>query len=121
MREIFRNHFPHLFDPTSLLGVLVYAVFFFGLALFASRLVRISLKRATKFSPDTAEAIFVAQLLQVVVFLVAIILYAHLIPALRSLGTALLTGASVASLIVGLASQSSLPGIDRVILTLQYL
>src|SRR5208283_5125577 len=34
--------------------------------------------------------------------------YANLIPALRSLGTALLTGASVASVIVGLASQSSL-------------
>jgi small conductance mechanosensitive channel len=108
MTENIRDHFPHLFDPTSLLGALVYAVFFFGLALFASRLVRISLKRATKLFPDTAEAIFVAQLLQVIVFLVAIILYAHLIPSLRSLGTALLTGASVASLIVGLASQSSL-------------
>jgi small-conductance mechanosensitive channel len=108
MKEFFRNHLPNFFDPSSLLGALVYAVLFFGLALFAARIVRKSLKRATKFFPDTAEAIFATQLLQVIVFLVAIILYAHLIPALRSLGTALLTGASVASVIVGLASQSSI-------------
>jgi len=108
MKEFVRSHLPHFFDPTSLSGALVYAVLFFGLAFFVARLVRISLKRATKFFPDTAEAIFVAQLIQFIVFLSAIILYAHLIPALRSLGTALLTGASVASIIVGLASQSSL-------------
>jgi len=108
MKEFLSNHLPHFFDPSSLLGALVYAGIFFGLALFASRIVRISLKRATKFFPDTAEAIFVAQLLQVIVFLVVFILYAHLIPALRSLGIALLTGASVASVVVGLASQSSL-------------
>jgi small-conductance mechanosensitive channel len=108
MKEFFHNHLPHFFDPSSLFGALVYAVIFFGLALFAARIVRISFKRGMKFFPDTAEATFVAQLLQVVVFLIAIILYAHVIPALRSLGTALLTGASVATVIVGLASQSSL-------------
>jgi len=106
--EFFRDHLTHFFDPSSLIGALVYAVFFFGLALSAARIVRISLKRATKFFPDTAEAIFVSQLLRVLVFLVVFILYAHLIPALRSLGTALLTGASVASVIVGIASQSSI-------------
>jgi len=108
MKEFYFNYLPNFFDPSSLLGSVVYAIFFFGLALFIARIVRISLKRATKFFPDTAEAIFAAQLLQVIVFLMAFILYAHLIPALRSLGTALLTGASVASLVVGLASQSSI-------------
>jgi len=108
MKDFIRSYLPHLFDPTSLLGSLVYAVLILGLAIFAARLVRISLKRATKLFPDTAEAIFATQFLQAIVFLVAIILYAHLIPALHSLGTALLTGASVASIIVGLASQSSL-------------
>jgi small-conductance mechanosensitive channel len=37
-----------------------------------------------------------------------LILYAHLIPVLRSLGTALLTGASIASVVIGLAAQSTL-------------
>jgi small-conductance mechanosensitive channel len=37
-----------------------------------------------------------------------LILYAHLIPVLRSMGTALLAGASVASVVIGLAAQSTL-------------
>jgi small-conductance mechanosensitive channel len=108
MMEFAHNDLLHFIDPTSLHGALVYGIIFFGLALFAARLVRVSLKRSRKFFPDTTEAIFVSQLLQVIVYVVALILYAHLIPALRSLGTALLTGASVVSLIVGLASQSSI-------------
>jgi small conductance mechanosensitive channel len=108
MKEFIRDHLQHFFDPSSLLGALVYAVIFFGIALFAARLLHNLLKRGTKLFPDTAEAIFAIQLLQVIVFLVAFILYAHFIPALRSLGTVLLTGASVATLIVGLSSQSSI-------------
>jgi small conductance mechanosensitive channel len=37
-----------------------------------------------------------------------LILYAHLIPVLHSMGTALLAGASVASVVIGLAAQSTL-------------
>ena len=37
-----------------------------------------------------------------------LVLYAHLIPALRSMGTALLTGVSVVSVIIGLAAQNTL-------------
>jgi small conductance mechanosensitive channel len=110
MMEFIRNHLRFI-DPTTLLGALVHAIIFLGLALFAARLVRISLKRSRKFFSDTTEAIFVSQLLQVMVYIAAFILYAHLIPALRSLGTALLTGAGVASLVVGIASQSSLGNI----------
>jgi small conductance mechanosensitive channel len=40
--------------------------------------------------------------------LVAAILYLHLVPALRSLGTAILTTASVASIVIGLAAQNTL-------------
>ncbi len=108
MIEFARNDLLRFVDPTSLHGALVYGIIFFGLALFVARLIRISLKRSKKFFPDTTEAIFVSQLFQVIVYIVALILYAHLIPALRSLGTALLTGASVVSLIVGLASQTSI-------------
>ena len=38
----------------------------------------------------------------------AFILYAHLIPELRSLATALLTGVSVVSILIGIAAQSTL-------------
>jgi small-conductance mechanosensitive channel len=36
------------------------------------------------------------------------ILYAHLVPGLRALGTALLTGASVLSIVIGIAAQGTL-------------
>ena len=42
------------------------------------------------------------------IWVVLLILYAHLIPVLRSMGTALLAGASVASVVLGLAAQSTL-------------
>ncbi len=106
--EFARNDLLQFIDPTSLHGAVVYAIIFFGLAIFTTRLIRLSLKRSRKFFPDTTEAVFVSQLLKVIVYVVALILYAHLVPALRSLGTALLTGASVVSLVVGLASQSSI-------------
>ena len=48
------------------------------------------------------------QLLQAAVYVAAGILYAHLIPELRTLGTAMLAGASVASIVLGLAAQSTL-------------
>ena len=42
------------------------------------------------------------------VYLLAFIFYAHLIPDLRSLGTALLAGVSVMTVIIGLAAQATL-------------
>jgi len=40
--------------------------------------------------------------------LMAAILCAHLVPVLRALGTAMLAGASVASIVLGLAAQNTL-------------
>ena len=51
---------------------------------------------------------FFAQLLQAGSFIVAAILYFHLIPALKSFGTAVLTTTSVISIVVGLAAQNTL-------------
>jgi small-conductance mechanosensitive channel len=47
-------------------------------------------------------------MLTALIWVIMLILYAHLIPVLRSLGTALLAGASVASVVIGLAAQSTL-------------
>ena len=51
---------------------------------------------------------FISQLAQIGVYLLALVAYFHLIPALRSLGTVLLTGVSVTSIIIGLAAQNTL-------------
>jgi small-conductance mechanosensitive channel len=97
-----------LLDPSHLTGALIYAFLFLLLALVGMALVRILARRIAKYLPDRTGIRFISQFLQVVVFLVALILYAQLVPGLRSFGTALLTGVSIASIIVGLAAQSTL-------------
>jgi small conductance mechanosensitive channel len=57
---------------------------------------------------DRTTVSFLQQFGSAVIWVVMLILYAHLIPMLRSMGTALLAGASVASVVIGLAAQSTL-------------
>jgi small-conductance mechanosensitive channel len=107
-------------DPSTLPGAMVYALVFLVLALIAARFVRLFAMRYAKYFPDLTALHFIAQLLQVGVFLAAIILYAQLVPVLRSLGTALLAGVSIVSIIIGLASQSTLGNLIAGIALLLY-
>lgn len=101
-----------LLNPGTLPGALFYGLLFLLLATLIARMVRLgvaqALKRDHKRIIDRAAAAFVVQLVQIGSYLLAFIFYAHLIPELRALGTALLAGVSVASVIVGLAAQSTL-------------
>ncbi len=96
------------FNPGTLLGALCYALLFASTALALTRVVHFTVRRGSQYLSDPIASGFIAQFLQVVVVLGMLILYAHVVPALRSLGTALLTGASVGAIILGLASQSTL-------------
>lgn len=109
-----------LFDPNELAGAMLYAVLFAGLAFAGARVVRGLARRAEQHFSDPTGAIFLGQLVQVVVVLAMVILYAHLIPGLRALGTALLAGASVLSLVLGLAAQSTLGNLISGIALLLY-
>ena len=103
------DHFySELLNPGTLAGGIVYAFLFLGIASLGARVVRIVADRSKKRLSDLTAINFVAQLLQVGVFVLCFILYAHLVPALRSLGTALLAGVSVASIVIGLAAQTTL-------------
>src|SRR6202044_1552174 len=97
-------------SPSSLIGALAYFVVFVILAYVLSRLLRsavhASMTRAGHLDRTTIS--FLQQILTALIWVVMLILYAHLIPVLRSLGTALLAGASVASVVIGLAAQSTL-------------
>src|SRR5258705_1602789 len=97
-----------MLNPRTVAGAFFYAVVFLTAALFIGRLARLFARRSASHFSDVTAINFVAQFLQVVVFLFAIILYAHRIPALRAMGTALLAGVSVASVVVGLAAQNTL-------------
>ena len=57
---------------------------------------------------DRTTLSFLQQMAGALIWVVMLILYAHLIPVLHSMGTALLAGASVASVVIGLAAQSTL-------------
>jgi small conductance mechanosensitive channel len=57
---------------------------------------------------DRTTISFVQQLASAFIWVLMLILYAHLIPVLRAMGTALLAGASIASVVIGLAAQSTL-------------
>jgi small-conductance mechanosensitive channel len=96
--------------PDTLGGALVYLVLFVVLAIGLSRILRAAVHSAMtrKGHLDRTTISFLQQIGSAVIWVAMIILYAHLIPALRSMGTALLAGASVSAVVIGLAAQSTL-------------
>jgi small-conductance mechanosensitive channel len=97
-------------SPDTLLGALAYLAIFLALALLLSRALRVAVHAAMmrKGHIDRTSISFLQQICSALIWVIFLILYAHLIPALRSMGTALLAGASVASVVIGLAAQSTL-------------
>jgi small-conductance mechanosensitive channel len=96
--------------PDSLWGALIYLVVFVLLALLVSRLFRAAVHASMtrKGHMDRTTISFLQQFGSVLIWVIVMILYAHLIPVLRSMGTALLAGAGVVSVVIGLAAQSTL-------------
>ncbi len=99
-------------SPHTFLGAVLYALVFALFAWLIGRGLRLAIKRVlardTHAYVDRTTVNFLAQLAQIGVWLFAFISYAHLVPALASLGTAWLASVSVISVIVGFAAQSTL-------------
>jgi len=96
--------------PDTLVGALVYLLLFVLLAMVLSRLLRTAVHAAVSRTGhlDRTTVSFLQQMGTAAIWVVMLILYAHLIPVLRAMGTALLAGAGVASVVIGLAAQSTL-------------
>ncbi|MEJ0035768.1 MAG: mechanosensitive ion channel family protein [Gammaproteobacteria bacterium] len=96
--------------PDSFFGALIYLAFFVIVALLISRALRAAVHAAMtrKGHADLTTISFLQQLGSALTWVVVLILYAHLVPVLRSMGNALLAGASIASVVIGLAAQSTL-------------
>jgi small-conductance mechanosensitive channel len=90
------------------MGALLYGVIFLCIALILATIVRRIAKQAEKRLTDVTALRFAAALIQLLIYIAGFIIYTHLIPELRALGTALLAGVSVISLVVGLAAQNTL-------------
>ncbi|HEY3645650.1 MAG TPA: mechanosensitive ion channel domain-containing protein [Gammaproteobacteria bacterium] len=97
-----------IFDPTSVLGAVTYGVIFVMLALFAGRGVRALAHHSESHLSDLTALRFVTQLLRLLIYLLAFIIYTRMVPALHELGTTLLTGVSVMGVVIGIAAQSTL-------------
>jgi small conductance mechanosensitive channel len=99
-----------LLKPDTLLGALVYLVVSLFMGMVLSRTLRTVVHAALtrKGHVDRTTITFMQQFGTVLIWVIVLILYAHLIPVLRSMGTALLAGASIASVVIGLAAQSTL-------------
>ena len=96
--------------PDSLFGASIYFALFLLLALLLSRGLRAAVHAAMvrEGHIDRTTISFLQQFGTALIWVIFLILYAHLIPMLRSMGTALLAGASIASVVIGLAAQSTL-------------
>ncbi|MCQ4167481.1 mechanosensitive ion channel domain-containing protein [Tahibacter harae] len=97
-----------LFDTTTLLGAMSLAVVALAVASTVALLIRRFTRRLEPRLTDVTLLRFVTLFAQMIVFLAALVLYAHAIPPLRTLATALLAGASVLSVVAGLAAQDTL-------------
>lgn len=99
-------------NPATFLGAVFYALLLLFIAWLAAHFFRLAVVRLLESDEhgrfDRTVAIFLTQLVQIGIYLVALIFYAHLIPELHSVGTALLAGASIASIVIGLAAQNTL-------------
>lgn len=98
--------------PDTFVGAVVYLVIFVMLAALLSRILRAAvhtaLAREGHGHIDRTTVSFLQQIGTAAIWIVMLILYAHLIPVLRAMGSALLTGAGIASVVIGLAAQSTL-------------
>jgi small-conductance mechanosensitive channel len=97
-----------LLNPRSIVGAAVLGAIVFALASLVAISVRGGARRLGRHLSDVTALQFVIAFTQLLTYLIGFVLYAHLIPELRALGTALLTGVSVVSVVVGLAAQATL-------------
>lgn len=105
---MFHHAVSDFFDPANPLGAFTYAVIFLFLAVFAGRVVNVLARHGESHLSDLTALRFSTQLLRMLIYLIAFIIYSRMIPALKELGTTLLTGVSVAGVVIGIAAQSTL-------------
>jgi small-conductance mechanosensitive channel len=97
-----------LFAANTLLGASLYGIAFLTVAFILARLVHRVEKRIETHLSDATGLRFASDLVQILIYVMACIFYAHLIPELRAIATAVLAGAGIVSVVVGLAAQSTL-------------
>lgn len=97
-----------LLDPATIWGAIAWALAFLAMALALAALIRRGAKQMEQHFSDKTGLRFVSAFAQTLVYVVMFIVYARLVPELRDLGTTMLAGVSIISIVIGLAAQSAL-------------
>jgi small-conductance mechanosensitive channel len=109
---IFGVRMSTLHDPATLPGALLYGALLLVTAILAARGIRLFVARLVTHGDnvwvDRTGIVFFSELGQALAYLRALAVYAYVVPPLHHLGTALLAGVSVASVVLGVAAQSTL-------------
>jgi small conductance mechanosensitive channel len=111
-------------NPATVIGGIFYALLFLTMVWVLNRLIRKGIRTILLRDPeeriDRTAVHFVTKLVCIAVYLLAFLLFAHLVPAIRHFGTALLAGFGVVSIVVALAAQNTLGNIIAGIAVLLY-
>jgi small-conductance mechanosensitive channel len=106
------DFFRDIFLPQTLPGAIFYGICFALVAWAIGRAVHLGVQRLlardTHGALDRTTVRFLSQLARVLVYVFAFVSYAHVVPSLQQLGRAWLASVGVASVVVGLAAQSTL-------------
>jgi len=98
-------------DPRTGIGAIAYAIVIGLIAWLVGRAGQLAVKRFLQQQSPAADQTavrFLAPLARLVIWLLAFLAYAHLIPALNKLGGAGLASVGVVSVVVGMAAQNTL-------------
>jgi small-conductance mechanosensitive channel len=95
-------------NPNTVIGAVIFGSLFLVIAIVLRVFIRTFAKRMESHLTDVTGIRFASSFAQTIMFLIAFILYAHIIPELRSLGTTILAGVSVISVVLGIAAQNTL-------------
>lgn len=94
--------------PATPLGALALGMLFLILASIIAGIIRTGTRRMETHLSDVTALHFISELAQALTYFLSFVFFAHMVPELRALGTALLAGVSVVSIVVGLAAQNTL-------------
>lgn len=106
------KHYMSYLDPNTLLGAFVIAAFLIviglGLTWLTKRATFEALRHDHQLQIDEISLNFLGHLVSLALWIVMATIYAHLIPALDRLATAMLAGVGLASVVIGFAAQQTL-------------
>lgn len=103
--------FLDLFDPSHATGAAIIGALILIAAIIVAKLIGIWTRRLGQHPQplvDPTVVSYLGRLFQVICFIAAVIIYAHIVPALHRFAVTMLASAGLVSLVIGLAAQNTL-------------